>query len=44
MGEGEIGPDLVTAAYETAGVPDTLRVSAQRDLEAATKWLLDQLT
>ncbi|MEQ1860976.1 MAG: acetylxylan esterase [Chthoniobacteraceae bacterium] len=43
MGEGEIGPDLVTAAYETAGVPDTLRVSAQRDLDAAAKWLVEQL-
>lgn len=43
MGEGEIGPDLVTAAYEVAGVPDTLRTSATRDLDAATKWLVEQL-
>ncbi len=43
MGEGEIGPDLVGAAYEVAGVPDTIRTSAVRDLDAATKWLVEQL-
>ncbi len=43
MGEGEIPPDLVGAAYETAGVHDTLRTSPVRDLDAAIKWLVDQL-
>jgi dienelactone hydrolase len=42
MGEGRIGPDIVTAAYETAGVADTLRVSETRDLDAAVNWLLEQ--
>ena len=43
MGEGAVPPDLVTAAYETAGVSDTLRVSKERDLNAAVKWLIEAL-
>ena len=43
MGEGKLPPDLVTAAYESAGVPDTLRVSEERDLNAAVKWLIEAL-
>ncbi len=42
MGEGEIPPDVVGAAYETAGVPDTLRTSPTRDLDAANRWLGEQ--
>jgi hypothetical protein len=41
--EARSRPDLVTAAYETAGVPDTLRVSKERDLDAAVKWLIEAL-
>jgi hypothetical protein len=41
IGEGAIPPDIITAAYETAGVPDTLRVSRERDLDAAVKWLTE---
>ncbi len=43
MGEGAVPPDLITAAYETAGVPDTLRVSKERDLDAAVQWLVEAL-
>jgi dienelactone hydrolase len=43
MGEGAVPPDLITAAYETAGVPDTLRTSQERDLAAAAAWLVEAL-
>jgi hypothetical protein len=36
-------PGLVAAAYETAGKPDTLRVSEKQDVDAAVKWLIDAL-
>jgi hypothetical protein len=42
-GEGTIAPDLITAAYETAGVRDTLRVTESRDLSAIISWLRDAL-
>jgi hypothetical protein len=40
-GEGRTGPELVTAAYETAGVKDTLQLNEQLDLDAAVKWLVE---
>jgi hypothetical protein len=43
MGEGTVPPALITAAYEAAGVPDTLRTSKERDLDAAVQWLVEAL-
>ena len=43
MGEGAVPPDLVTAAYESASVPDTLRVRKERGIDAAVKWLVNAL-
>lgn len=43
MGEGKFDPPIVEAAYEVAGIPDTLRVSEERNLDAASTWLVEQL-
>nr|MDQ3625305.1 hypothetical protein [Verrucomicrobiota bacterium] len=37
MGEDAKAPPMVSAAYEAAGVPDRLRVTADRDLPAAVQ-------
>ncbi len=41
VGEGQIGPDLVTAAYETAGKADTLRLVSTADGQQIVRWLKD---
>jgi dienelactone hydrolase len=43
MGEDKTAPDIVGAAYEQAGKPDTLHANETRDLDAAMKWLVEQL-
>jgi dienelactone hydrolase len=43
-GEGSTGPGIVTAAYESAAVADTLRVSESLDPAAAAEWLIDRST
>ncbi|MEO8350725.1 MAG: alpha/beta hydrolase family protein [Chthoniobacteraceae bacterium] len=39
IGEGPTGPDLVTAAYETAGKSDTLRVASKANVEQIAQWM-----
>jgi len=43
MGEGNIPPAIVGAAYEVAAVPNTLMNIPTRDLDHATKWLVEEL-
>jgi hypothetical protein len=43
MGEGKSAPDVLEAAYERVGKPDTLRLSDKRDLDAAVKWLIEAM-
>lgn len=43
MGEGSALPGIANAAYESAAVPDTVRVSEKTDWNAAISWFKDRL-
>lgn len=42
MGEGPGLPGIATAAYEVAGVPNTVRTIKETDWSAAVKWVVEQ--
>jgi hypothetical protein len=42
MGEGPGLPGIATAAYEVAGVPNTVRTTKETDWNAAVKWVEEQ--
>jgi hypothetical protein len=43
MGEGPALPGIANAAYETAGIPDTVRVSEKADWDTAVAWVKEVL-